>query len=651
MTKLFTRFNIGLLFFITLFTVVIVRADSPFTVTINQVRTSKFPHVIVALTITENGAPASNLTPKNIVIKEGGGEVNNGPLVLLPPGQSPTKIDLFILLDTSGNTMDYEEVIKGNLKALAQHLNDVGVDLNLKLLTFGGNDTAYSLDVQSFGADVARFRQEVDELIFDNVRPGRVFGLDKIFSLAAQGARPGAEKIALIINGSQFYDAARGDTQTPHSLNEAIARLSEKNFITFVLGQPLKQLHEVTSDNTEDSSLSHHLPGGYLGSFASDLTVIYELLELRSDGNYVLRYFSNLSKSSASGASGSLYIDTFSVGTINYGSVAISTPVLTHTESDALIGEDFAIETHVSNNGQFINGVEVVYLNAANVEKKSMLERRPSLDTLDELVYKTVISATDMPTEQLIYYFVVRTPFYESGSIADAFTTQITEFDDGIELHSIPVNNNEVVWSWTGKTVEMGTRYQLWGGDEMIIDTTQRRHAISTGDCKKYQVVKLKVLLRSNADHPLAGKWSLFSRVAERYVGSKEAITEQEGISVMVNCVEDKSATSAESFAQSEDDYQESEKLSLNKTLYYLTGVINPALRADVPLSRYRLLYSFMQFISSQEAQDYAENTVPIPRSILYKAIANTNQSTDFENKFTEAMEEYIRRISGNTSF
>lgn len=650
MKKLITRFNIGILFFITLFTVVIVRADSPFSVTIHQVKSSEFPQVIVALDIYENGSPASNLTPKNIQIKEGG-EVNNGPLVLLPPGASPNKIDLFILLDRSGNTKDHEEVIKGNIKALAQHLNDMEIDLNIKLLTFGGNDTAYSLDVQSYSGDVGRFRQEVDELVFDTARPARVFGLDKIFSLAAQTARPGAEKVALIINGSQFYDVARGDTETTHSLHEAIARLAEKNFITFVLGQPIKQLHEVTSENSEDSSLSHHLPGGYLGSFASDLTVIYDLLSMRANNKYVLQYFSNLPKSGASGAQSSLYIDTFLVSQFNYNAISISEPVLEHTPTDALIGADYIIEANVSNNGQLISGIEMVYLNAANAEKKLMLEHRPGLDTPNLLNYKTVIPAAEMPGDQLIYNFVIRTPFYESGSIADAFTTQIIEFDDGIELHSIPVNNNEVVWSWTGPTVDMGTRYQLWGGDEMIIDTTQRRHSIPTGDCKKYQMVKLKVLLRNNADHPLAGSWSLFSREAERYVGSEATITEKEGITVMMNCVEEKSATSVEGFVQSQDDYRESEKLSLNKTLYYLTGIVNPALRVDVPLNSYRLLYSFMQAISSQEAKDYTENTIPIPQSILYKAVTNVNQSADFEGKFAKALEEYIRRISGNTSF
>ena len=257
--KIFSKLNLVIAFCIAFLIVFLVYAYSPYSATIHDIDVSEFPKVRLSISVNAD----EKLVAKNFSIIEND-KKNNGPIVVLPPNTFNKTIDLFILIDKSGNTKKYDKIIKGNLNALIKYMQDKGVDLNVKLVTFGSSGTSYDLDLKNYSDDLNLFNNDIENVTFDNIRVERVFGLEKIYSLAAQSYRSNAEKVALVINGSQYYDQSRGDNTT-FDISDTINMLAEKNFVIFVTGFPIKQMVTNKTSNTEDGSLSHSLAGGYLG--------------------------------------------------------------------------------------------------------------------------------------------------------------------------------------------------------------------------------------------------------------------------------------------------------------------------------------------------------------------------------------------------
>ncbi|MBU0577438.1 VWA domain-containing protein [Patescibacteria group bacterium] len=638
--------NIVFAILFVLITVVIVKASTLYTVAVEEEDISSFPQVQLSLKITGD---TSNLFARHFHVSENG-ERNNGPIVILPPDSSNNKIDLFILLDQSGNTENYQSIIRSNLKSLILYMENQGVDLKVNITAFSSSDTPQDETPESY-TEFANLETSIDSMAFDSSHPKRVYGLNKIYNFASTSSRSGAEKVALIINGSQFYDQDRGE-DTTYNVRETINELAANDFITFVVGAPIKQLHSLRSDNTEDASLSHSMAGGYLGSFGTDLTVIHDLLQKRGSNRFVLQYYSTLPLSEASSGSAQIYIKDYPVKTINYPDVDVAEPMMTHDVAhEALLGDPFPVRIEIAPYGKLVNVVEMFYLNAAGGVQNQVLIHKRDESTDDLLVFEGAIPGDDYPEDYLRYYVSAHTAYHTIGSEADTVSVPVFAYDTGIFLQSQIINDEEILWTWYGETVDQGIQYELWAGDSLIINTTERNYSIPITECNKYQVVKVRVLLKPDADHPHAGDWSLFSRPGERFAGEETTITEQEGIEKMIECLDDKTATSLSSFVQNEPNYEALKNLYLEKMFYYFTRVIDPSIGQDVEFGRYRLLYYLMNFINYTEYSTYSTSSDDILNSIVYKAITNANQTNNITQTFETAIQELIIRMRGSLSF
>jgi len=651
--KIFNKLNIVIAFCIASFLAILAYAYNPYSADINDIDVSAYPMVRLDISLSSHPADEGDLVAKNLSIIENG-KKNNGPIVVIPPGSYNNTIDLFILLDRSGNTKKYDKIIKSNLRALIKYMQDKSVDLNIKLVTFGSSGASYDLDLKKYSDNFNFFNDDIGTTAFDDARVERVFGLEKIYSLAAQSYRGNAEKVALIINGSQYYDQNRGDNTT-FSIAETIHMLTDMNFEVFVAGFPIKQMvmHRtlnIGNDSIADS-LTGSLAGGYLGSFSSDLTGIYDLLNKKNSSKYIVQYFSELSPESSSNGSVELDILDYSAGHFTYPQINNTQPDITHNPQPALFGEPYNVKINVNNHGKYINAVELVYWDADGKQESIFLEHRKSEDSGGSLIYEGSIPANDLSKGNFIYYFILHTPFRTIDLYADIYVTPVLEFDSGITLIPQLVNNKEVLWRWEGDTVNKGIKYQLYGGDKMIAETYDRYYTIPLGNCDLYQIVKVRVLIRQDADHPRVGGWSLFSLPAEYYAGPDGNVTEKNGIQEMFNCLIKKTATSFDDFVSNEKDYNPDNELHLNKMLEYLTGVFDTALREGMMRNRYPVLYYFMHFISYEEMNSYSKINNNIPYSILYKVITGINQTDDFSFVYLNAKNELAEWMLGHFSF
>jgi hypothetical protein len=646
--KIFNKLNIAIIFAVVFFIAFIVKAaSSPYSANISGIDTSAYP--MVRLNVDLSAGMETNLTARNFSVIENG-KKNNGPIVILPPGTYNNTIDLFILLDRSGNTKAYDKIIKSNLRALVRYMKDKNVNLNIKLATFGSTDKSYSLDLQNFSGNYSGLNDILENMVFDGARVERVYGLEKLFSLAEQSYRSDSEKVALIINGSQFYDKGRGENSV-NSLSEAINMLASKNFTIFVSGLPIKQMVKNTTANTEDASLAHSLKGGYLGSFSSDFTAIYDLLNKKTSGKYTVQYFSELPPETGANANIELDINGYSVNSFVYPQINSTQPDIIHDPQPALMGAPYNVKIQLNNHDKFINAVELVYWGDSGNQKSLFLEHRKNEDTAGSMIYETDIPAEDVSGKNIFYYYILHTPFNTVNLYADVYAVQVLEYDAGITLIPQLVNNKEVLWRWEGDTVDKGSKYQLYNGDNLLTETSDRHFTIPLGNCDLYQIVKLRVLVRSGTEHPRAGGWSLFSLPAEYYAGQEGTVTEKTGTQKMFECLKEKKAISLNDFVANKPDYSANSELYLNKMLEYMTGIFDTALGEGMTRDRYPTLYYFMHFINNEEMRLYGRLNNKIPYKILYKVITGINQTNDFPSAYHEAKNQVAQWMLGHFSF
>jgi hypothetical protein len=360
----------------------------------------------------------------------------------------------------------------------------------------------------------------------------------------------------------------------------------------------------------------------------------------------------------ATGGSMDFYVSdeavSYKTATLSYPPINAQAPVITHTPQTELpYGEDYPIEARVNNNGLLINAVEVNYLDAGNTPKTVLLSHRSFLDKPNDLVYQGAIPKGDMPESMLTYKFTVRTPYSVVSQNGNGNMVQVTEVDPGIVLKPTTVNNtadntSEVSWSWSGKTIQLSDKFQLWAGDKMITETTKLNYSIPVTECDRYQAVKVRAHVKPGSDHPRAGQWSLYSAEGERFVGEKGLITEKDTVNKLFECLEKKKATSVSAFISSQKEYQASANVSLYKAAYYLTGVMNTDLQ-DSSLPEYLpYIFLYMNYINSVQFDENTALTDAMRKEILYKLIWKTNHTNDFDAFFKNAVKEMSRRMMGD---
>jgi hypothetical protein len=618
-----------------------------YSVTLDPLAITAYPAIPLSLDIQENGKPVQNLTARHFQISENGKQ-NNGPLVVLQPHAPNAKMDLYILLDRSGNAQKYESLVKANLKGLFRAEMSQGIDLRIFINSFGNGDTAMQTNLVP--VHPADFESFVDNLAFDDL-PTTPFvagyGLSRLYSFAYGSPRPDADKVALVLTATPFAD----ESQTGKSFSDVANHLGENGFIVLSAGLPLKSLASPRTENSEDSSLTHALQGGYLGSLSTDLTLIPTLMAHRKRDRYSLLYFSTLPPDQAAGSKTDLSIDDSPALSFALPAMGSTSPTITHTPpSESLTGDPLTLTVQASPNQRLVNAVEVRFFDSSLAEKSLILPKDPSTSTDSLIAFTGSIPADEMPTDTVLYQVAAHTPYETLETATPTFVVPVLQFDKGITLTATEVNGTEILWRWSGPTVSLGTQFELYGGDKLIVKTDQLNTSIPVTECGRYQIVKLRVLVRPGADHPRAGQWSLFSLPAEHYIGPTDPISESAGIGTLMQCLNPEKATSAQYVTENETIYRPNALLNLDKTLYYAATAYDRSIRNDILLSHFGLLFSILNMVSPSELAQYGNADVSIPRSLVYKTITGINQSADFGAQFQKAQDTLAQRIFGDTT-
>lgn len=611
--------------FFLIITLIKVYASSPYQVTISNTDAKYFPKVQTNLKIQENGAqPNPTLLARNISVKENGKNLNSA-MVLLKPDTFNEKIDLSILLDTSDNAKDYEFLIKSNLESFVKYLEYKNIDLNINFLNFSGDGDVSSLNLKKYSV-FKDFYKDLRALSFSNTKVSRAFVLEKILSLRGQESRSGADKILLLINASQFADKSRGDNRAVYNLEDVIEELTD--FKVFILGTPIKQVHEVKID--EYHGLSHLVNGGYLGNFSSDLKSIYDLLSRQNTSDYVLQYFSEQNQPT----NATLYIEGYSTANISYPATTVSKPDYFVSKNEASLGLDYPVIVNIDPKGQMIDSIEVSYLTESGL-KTTFLQEDRSKSTNDSLYYTYYIDKKNIVGETLSFFITVHTPFYTIGGKDDIVTVEVSQYDNGIILKSMPKNSGkEVEWSWTGPTVDEGDNFKVIRGDQEIYIGTDKKYTISTGECDKYQKIQVKVHLKANASHERAGNWSLPSRPGEEYIGETGTPKEEEAIEKLMNCMNNKTINSEPVFIQYASEYTATLSMRLDRLIFYFLNILDPNYIGGLRRDKYPLLFKIMRIIDNEDIDTAKSQGYFTTWEVIYKLIEAENYIINFKELY-----------------
>lgn len=643
-----------------LLTAATVRAATADAVRVDNMNVAAFPGVELDLNISGDVA---GLLPGHLQILENGVETR-GALVLLPPAPATTKIDLYILLDTAGLRENWP-VIKRKLEALADYLEADQTDIKLYLSILGVTQVPKGF------ADMKDFRNQIASLDFGSGIPTKADGYHEISALAdsSSAVRTGAQKVLLVINGTPFYKG-NGDAEAEVVLGvgSAIERL-EKNFITFVVGYPFKSLQAFGSVNTVgEQTLSRSAPGGYLGSFSTDLTRVIDLLKNRDINHFRLYYTSGLMLDEASGAGVDMLFVGGQQGHVSYPVISTAAPTVSYIAAPSVMqGESVPIRVEVDPMGKMVAEAVLRYQNIDSRFQDQILKFNRAASTPAALIYEGEISAGDYPKDGLNYAVNIYTPFDWIDSGADNQSVEVESVDNGIKLTPTANKNTagkviSVTWTLSGPTVDMGSKYEIWAAGAnpetdkpLLPESTDRKFTLPIiGDCDRYQLVKARVFVRPG-ELKKAG-WSLFSRSFEYYYEepgiTQDSVTEEAGAKKLVTCITRSAYDSFEAFTASESGvYHASDKLNLNKLFQYVTDISDTSLKDVVKVkNRYGLLYLFMGAITQTEYDTYNPDSANIPVRLLYKAITFANQIDKLKVEFDDSLEKLRKRLVGNAS-
>ena len=432
-------------------------------------------------------------------------------------------------------------------------------------------------------------------------------------------------------------------------MSQTISLLSQKQFTTFVLGYPIQKLHAVKADDVtaELVDFSHAVSGGYLGSFGADLTTVPDLLRMRSPETYVLQYYTDFLPENFYGNQATLKIAGYEVADLPYKNTPAVELFVGHVpENELIAGEGVQINVDLSNYGKMINAVEMNYRNNDGIFQSIPLQHQRSASTENALKYTLDLPESVLGDKNFSYFFSLHTP-YSLVSRDRVFTIPVNSYDDGIILKAQLVNKKEVLWSWDGPTVAKGKSFEVWSGDTLLTTTSDKHYTIPLTECNRYQIIQVKVIFqdRTKSDP---------SRPYEYYADadSDKFITEKEGVTLMINCLEEKEIDTYTKIAANTKDFSASKNLTLERAGLYLSKIIAEDIWQKIEKQNgyYELLYYIMIFINREEYRQYGLEGVDIPPSLVYKLITKVNHTENINAAYSSALNELGNRLRSTLS-
>lgn len=628
----------ALLFSITLL-IFVTKAATPYSVSVFKWNDSEFPRVQASLKILGN---SEGLMGKHLMIRENN-KVNTSPVIFMPPHQLPEKIDLTVLLDTSRNTFAYKNLIRSNLKALLTYLYDKKIDVQLQLNYLNENDTFSS----SKKEDILEF---IDTINFSETVTPTVDGFGQLSHIAEIPAREGSQKIVLLINGTTFNDQ-KLDGVTGSRMKEAIKALAENKILTFFMGSPLGQFFSVPSNDAkiEIADFTHHIAGGYLGGFGFDLSSLGDLILMQGEDRFVLQYYSQYSQEVFPGAEAEFWIEGYQVKDFNYTTDLLSTLEIVHIpENQMTLGQTIPMEVSLKNYSKAINAIEMIYKNKDGIFHSLPLIHQRNSSNSQGLIYRGEFFPEDISEDHFSYYISVHTPYSSTGKSTSLMTLPVNIYDDGIILIPKLLNEKEVLWSWSGPTVEKGSKFELWSGDELLITTDKKQHLIPLNECNRYQIMQVKVIFPD-------GTKSFSSKPHEYYTDSNKSdsvINEKKAAELMIKCIQKKNMDHYLKLAKAVPGFNANLPLSLEKATLYFSKIITQKLpeKIETVSGYYALLHYLMNFLNKDQYFVYGLKNEPIKTSLIYKLVTKANQTLEVDEKYETALDELTSRLRGNLS-
>ncbi len=620
------------------FVIVTTNASEPYVASDVQVVESDFPRIRSTLSIDGD---VEGLLPRHFKILEGERE-NNGPLVLIPPRQKPEKIDVHVLLDTHVKNIAFDSLIRSNLQGFFNHLFETDLDVHVVLSSFDG-----SVDYK--GSDLEALLKVIEGVNFDTVYDGKIDGFRRIGDLSAQSARDGSQKIMLIANGSAFLDH-RLDGVTGSALKKAIADVTQNNELTFILGHPLRSIHGigVSDPVTVLADFSHAIPGGYLGGFGSDLTSLIDMILSQNENEFGLQYYTSYLPGEFEGAPAQFLLEGHSIHQFNYENEIQNEIIIHHVpENEIILDDSISLEIELENKEKTINGVEVEFKNADNEQASVSLVRQVNPNVSGRLKYEGKIPEHMLSADYFTYRIKVHTPYRSIGGEGVTASLPIHLYDDGIVLTAELIDDENVLWTWSGSTVDEGKSFEVWMGDELLETTSQKSYIIPLNDCNHYQIMQIKVIFEDNAKSNPSRPYEFYADL----VGGG-TLTEKDGVELMFNCIEDPIVADYAQFTSSTPEFNPDQNLDFEPALFYFSKLIHSDVWHTVELDSgyYGVLYYIMNFINKDQYVEYDLESTELNRSLIYKLITRVNHTEDIDSLFERALDELSARLRGNLS-
>ncbi len=636
--KPISKKTIGFVILFALTAIVVAKASVPYSISVKSKNTEEYPRVILEMSIS---GEQNNYYARDFKVIENE-ERNIGPMVLLSPSILKDSVELRVLLDNSGNTKRYEEIIKSNIKALVEYIDSQVSSFRLIINTIGGGETSISIN----SVDTL---YQVDGISFSDTPTISKYDFSKIDNLVA-GSPVSSEKIALIINGGRFHvDNERA------SLRSATSALASNGYKTFVYGHPTSSLYPLKPDNihAEDISLFRDVQGGFMGTFNADLSIIYDLIKKTYSGNSVMHYYTN--NPPESGGISEIYIDDYKVETISLPAPGLERPTITSGLSSGIDSQGLlSIDLRIKPESKMINGVMMKFHNGEGPALQGLIRDRGN-EGADNLyagkinIPESIVNSfyDDEYTGKYIRYFITaHTPYAKITTEDSPASIPILLYDEGITFYSQSVNNgNQIIWNWD----KIGAKkFEVWKGNTKIRSAdSEKKIILDTDGCNRYPIIKVRA---SNVSNPGSYDWGYFSKPMEIFVGQDSVITEWEAIDIMMNCIDldKREVSSLNSLINNDPEYSSDSNLTTERMLHYLTGIVQGDVRDEIVGQKYSLLYYIMNFISNSEYDLYKDGEVK--KSVLYKLITNINQINDLSERFDLALHELSIRLLGSSA-
>ncbi len=208
-----------------------VLSDSGLAVTIDTVKTDKYPQVSVCFSaeVSSTGQKLYDLRKENIFLYENDLRINDFTLGL-DVASTASQADIVFVLDVTGSMSDEIQAVCDNIRGFAANLAASNIDYRLGMVTFLDEIE----NVYPFTTDVNKFKDQVSQQYAHGGGDGPENSLQALQTAGEFSFRPGCKRLFVWITDADYHEQ---DWATPLSRQPVLTALLNKDIIVYAIGR------------------------------------------------------------------------------------------------------------------------------------------------------------------------------------------------------------------------------------------------------------------------------------------------------------------------------------------------------------------------------------------------------------------------------